>query len=70
LATLMPTPTPEPTAVASPVPEDTLSPKVARAKPSPTPTQPWQLPKIQPDDWAKGGGADAGLTLVEYSDFQ
>jgi len=82
LATLMPTatsvaaPTPEPTAVASPVPEDTPapkdtpSPKVARAKPSPTPTQPWQIPEIQPDDWDKGGGADAGLTLVEYSDFQ
>ena len=78
LATLVPTamsvaaPTPEPTAVASPAPKDTPSPtpKVARAKPSPTPTQPWQIPEIQPDDWAKGGGADAGLTLVEYSDFQ
>lgn len=76
LATLVPTatsvaaPTPEPTAVASPAPKDTPSSKVARAKPSPTPTQPWQIPEIQPDDRAKGGGADAGLTLVEYSDFQ
>jgi len=78
LATLVPTatsvaaPTPEPTAVASPAPKDTPSPtpKVARAKPSPTPTQPWQILEIQPDDWARGGGTDAGLTLVEYSDFQ
>ena len=70
LATSVAATTPEPTAVASPAPKDTPLSKVARAKPSPTPTQPWQIPEIQPDDRAKGGGADAGLTLVEYSDFQ
>jgi hypothetical protein len=60
-------PTPTPTATASPVPEDTAVPEGAKAMPSPT--RPWQIPEIQPDDWTKGG-VDAGLILVEYSDFQ
>ena len=82
MPTLAPTATkavlpPKPAATASPVPEDTSAPtatpspvpEVAGVKASPTPTRPWQIPEVQPDDWTKGGG-DAGLTLVEYGDFQ
>ncbi|MFZ5916817.1 MAG: hypothetical protein ACOYZ7_07795 [Chloroflexota bacterium] len=58
-ATARPTITPAPTATTGPV----------ASKPTPTPTQPWQIPEIQPDDWASGS-ADAGMVLVEYSDFQ
>jgi hypothetical protein len=42
---------------------------VEKVDAGPTPTPPWQIPGIQPDDWVKGG-SEAGLTLVEYSDFQ
>jgi hypothetical protein len=80
LATVVVAATPEPT--ATPVPEVTPSPTLESAgeepsptlvevgaRPSPTPTIPWQIPEVQPDDWVKGGD-DAGLVLVEYSDFQ
>jgi hypothetical protein len=70
------TPTrPEPTATAAAAPtsppEDTPTPtkEPAAGRPAPTPTTPWQIPEVQPDDWAKGG-TDAGLILVYYSDFQ
>lgn len=71
------TPTPEPTAkpaTDTPVPEPTATPQpentpVAAGKPSPTPTTPWQIPEIQPDDWVTGG-ADAGLIIVDYGDYQ
>jgi len=65
-------PTPKPTATTSPVLEDTPTPafEVTGTKPSPTPTRPWQIPQVQTDDWVKGGGDDAGLTVVEYGDFQ
>jgi hypothetical protein len=64
------TPTqPEPTATATP--EDTPAPtkEPASGQPVPTPTISWQIPEIRPDEWTRGG-ADAGLVLVEYSDFQ
>lgn len=70
-------PTPEATQTRPPptatvvAPEDTPTPtkEPVADRPVPTPTTPWQIPEVQPDDWVKGG-ADAGLTLVEYSDFQ
>jgi hypothetical protein len=66
-------PQPTATAAAAPTspPEDTPTPtkEPAAGRPVPTPTTPWQIPEVQPDDWVKGG-ADAGLILVEYSDFQ
>jgi len=80
-----PTSLPQPTAVAptwvqtatlpaaqpSPMPEETPAPTslAVEARPSPTPTTPWQIPNVQPDDWVQGGD-NAGLTLVEYGDFQ
>ncbi len=57
------TPAPaEPTAApaATPVPGATSAPQ---------PTPPWQIPGVQEDDWVSGP-EDAGLTIVEYSDFQ
>lgn len=71
------TPTPEPTAVPAtdtPIPEPAATPlpkntPVAAVKPLPTPTAPWQIPEIQPDDWVTGG-ADAGLIIVDYGDYQ
>ena len=51
----------------------------ATSVPAPTPTgpaqaaatatPPWQIPEVQDSDWVRGG-ANAGLTLVEYSDLQ
>ena len=32
-------------------------------------TPPWQIPELRESDWAKGA-EDAGLVLVEYSDYQ
>lgn len=57
------TPAPaEPTAApaATPVPGATSAPQ---------PTPPWQIPGVQEDDWVSGPEG-AGLTIVEYSDFQ
>lgn len=69
-------PTPEPTDTPSlvqpsPEPEDTPSPTLTSSEdgPSPASTPPWQIPQIRESDWVRGG-ADAGLTIVEYSDFQ
>jgi len=48
------------------------SPAVTRPKSnaaSPTPTRPWQIPELEAGDWTTGGD-DAGMVLVEYSDFQ
>lgn len=67
-ATPRPSPTPAP-AEPSPTPEPTATTEVDQVDAGPTPTPPWQIPEIQPDDWVKGGSA-AGLTVVEYSDFQ
>ena len=64
------TPTPKPTPTLTPVQTSAPSPTFAvPPRPSPTPTLPWQIPQVRDDDWVKGG-ADAGLVLVEYSDFQ
>jgi hypothetical protein len=48
------------------VPTATLA---AASKPGATPTPPWQIPELQESDWVKGG-VNAGLVLVEYSDYQ
>jgi len=60
-----------PVAQLSPTSESPPAPTslAVEARPSPTPTVPWQIPNIQPDDWVQGE-ANAGLTLVEYGDFQ
>ena len=39
------------------------------SKPGAVPTPSWQIPVLQESDWTKGG-EDAGLVLVEYSDYQ
>jgi hypothetical protein len=39
------------------------------SKPKAVATPPWQIPTLQESDWTKGA-EDAGLVLVEYSDFQ
>jgi hypothetical protein len=69
LPTLAATATPVPTATTPAVAEDTPSPVPKGAGPSAIPTVAWQIPEIQTDDWIKGG-ADAGLVIVEYGDFQ
>ena len=69
-----PTATAEPTATPAP---NTPTATVAAAGPSektapkasPTPVRPWQIPTLHSGDWGKGN-PDAGLVLVEYSDFQ
>jgi len=53
-------------ATATSAPTATLA---AASKPAATPTPPWQIPGIQESDWTRGAG-DAGLVIVEYSDFQ
>jgi hypothetical protein len=53
-------------ATGSPTPK---AASTATSMPAATPTPPWQIPQIQASDWVRGG-ADAGLTLVEYSDLQ
>ena len=61
----------EPTATqvkptATPAPTATLA---TASGPAAAPTPPWQIPGIREDDWTKGS-EDAGLVIVEYSDFQ
>jgi hypothetical protein len=53
-------------ATGSPTPKATST---ATGMPAATPTPPWQIPQVQESDWVTGA-ADAGLTLVEYSDLQ
>jgi hypothetical protein len=58
---------PSPTAAAATAtPEPAATPT---AGPAPTPTVEWQIPQIREEDWVEGS-ADAGLVIVEYSDFQ
>ena len=70
-ATATATPKPRATSAAStPTPEKAADPTQATgSQPSPTPTRPWQIPLVEGGEWEKGT-ADAGLVLVEYSDFQ
>jgi hypothetical protein len=53
-------------ATASPTPKATAT---AIGRPAPTATPVWQIPRIQDSDWVRGS-ADAGMTIVEYSDLQ
>jgi hypothetical protein len=53
-------------ATATSAPTATLA---AASKSAATPTPPWQIPGIKESDWTKGAD-DAGLVIVEYSDFQ
>jgi cyclophilin family peptidyl-prolyl cis-trans isomerase/protein-disulfide isomerase len=46
-----------------------VTPAAGGTKPAPTPTVPWQIPELRTSDWIRGG-ANAGMILVEYSDFQ
>ncbi len=69
-------PTPEatpsqagPTATSAVPISPSPTPKAAEDTTGPTPVPTWQIPEVQADDWVRGG-ANAGLTLVEYSDFQ
>lgn len=39
------------------------------SKPEATPMPPWQIPEVRESDWTKGAD-DAGLVIVEYSDYQ
>lgn len=64
-----PTAAPDPTATPRAVPTPTAAQQTEGSKPAPTPTRPWQIPQIREEDWVKGG-AEAGLVIVEYSDFQ
>ncbi len=61
-ATTVPTPTPAEPAEKTPTREP-----VTEAEP--TPTRPWQIPGLRDGEHGKGN-PDAGLVLVEYSDFQ
>lgn len=63
------TPTPVPTATAAPEPQATKPAQEPGSKPQPTPTSEWQIPRIGEKEWGKGN-PQAGLVLVEYSDFQ
>jgi len=82
--TLAPTETPVSTSTSIPVvPTATLTVAKTPEKEEPKPTAttameadaavdaepPWQIPTVREEDWAKGG-ADAGLVVVEYSDYQ
>jgi hypothetical protein len=71
VATATPVPataTAEPVATTAPnTPTATAAPAGQRA--SPTPIPPWQIPTVHSGDWAKGN-PEAGLVIVEYSDFQ
>lgn len=62
------TPEPSPTNTAT-APTSPVATKAAEDTTSPTPSPTWQIPEVRADDWVRGG-ANAGLTLVEYSDFQ
>jgi hypothetical protein len=54
------------TATVSPAPTATSTPT---GRPAATATPVWQIPRIQESDWVRGS-ADAGLTVVDYSDLQ
>jgi len=41
----------------------------AVSKPGVTPTPAWQIPEVREGEWTKGSD-DAGLVIVEYSDYQ
>ena len=41
----------------------------AASEPGAEQMPPWQIPELRESDWAKGA-EDAGLVLVEYSDYQ
>lgn len=58
---------------ATPAPSEPTSPPAATPVPgatsAPQPTPPWIIPEIREGDWVKGP-EEAGVTIVEYSDFQ
>lgn len=62
------TPEPSPTNTTA-APASPTATKSAGDTTSPAPSPTWQIPEVRADDWVRGG-ANAGLTLVEYSDFQ
>ena len=69
-----PTLEPEATATQSretaPQPTATATQAAATAsEPGAEQMPPWQIPELRESDWAKGA-EDAGLVLVEYSDYQ
>lgn len=66
-ATPVPSPTAEPT--SGPPPADATPTREPVAEVEATPTRPWQIPSLMDGDHGKGN-PDAGLVLVEYSDFQ
>jgi hypothetical protein len=53
---------------SEPTPAPTATPSGA-SEPAPAPTPPWQIPTVRETDWTKGA-QDAGLVIVEYSDYQ
>jgi hypothetical protein len=57
---------PAPTQVQKSAPTATLA---AASEPGAAPTPAWQIPELQDSDWTKGA-EDAGLIIVEYSDYQ
>lgn len=64
----LPSPTGDAGAEAQPTPTPAATP-VPGATSAPRPTPEWQIPMVQEDDWVSGP-EDAGMTVVEYSDFQ
>ena len=67
-ATPVPSPTAEPTSGPPPSTEATPTRKPV-AEVEATPTRPWQIPSLVDGEHGKGN-PDAGVVLVEYSDFQ
>lgn len=64
------TPVPSPTATAtSGLPAEATPTRKPVTEPEATPTRPWQIPGVMDGEHGKGN-PDAGLVLVEYSDFQ
>ncbi len=66
-ATPIPSPTAEPT--SGPPPAEATPTRKPVTEPEATPTYSWQIPGLMDGDHGKGN-PDAGLVLVEYSDFQ
>jgi len=67
-ATPAPSPTAEPTS-EPPAAEEATPTREPVAEAEATPTRPWQIPGVTDEDHGKGN-PDAGMVLVEYSDFQ
>jgi hypothetical protein len=74
--TSAPSPTPVPTATpvpavptATPAGEDPKQEPTAMAEGAADAEPQWQIPRVRETDWGEGN-PDAGLVVVEYSDFQ